>query len=256
MEFLFIKKIIDRNLYSKSPDIKYNDILNYYPNKETIIEYNSYQDESNDYEFIIDIDATPLTEKEEEEMKKFLLTLKEEINRIQKVLEYLIVNIDFNKLKLPNYKIYNYDNTPKFIKNKVKANSHNFDIKKFILKNKIDKNELVDKMKNILSCDSIDISNDSKLVINYILIQILDLYNYYHKSLTYSCKLLEEYPFSYRNKEEYLTIIDNKYINITNDEINIFHHKLIKNAFSASNKYGEIINIKRNKDKNFEILFK
>ena len=65
MEFLFIKKIIDRNLYSKSPDIKYNDILNYYPNKETIIEYNSYKDESNDYEFIIDIDATPLTEKEE-----------------------------------------------------------------------------------------------------------------------------------------------------------------------------------------------
>jgi len=178
MEFLFIKKIIDRNLYSKSPDIKYNDILNYYPNKETIIEYNSYQDESNDYEFIIDIDATPLTEKEEEEMKKFLLILKEEINRIQKVLEYLIVNIDVNKLKLPNYKTYNYDNTPKFIKNKVKSNTHNFDIKKFILKNKIDKNELADKMKNILSCDSIDISNDSKLVINYILIQILDLYNY------------------------------------------------------------------------------
>lgn len=257
MEFLFIKKIIDKNLYSKSSDINYTDIFNYYPNKENIIKYNLYQDEYNDYEFIIDIDATPLTEKEEEEMKVFLSILNEEINRIEKVLEYLIVNIDINKLKLPNYKIYNYDNTSKFIKNKVKSNTHNFDIKKFIFKNKIDKNELVDKMKNILSCDSIDISNDSKLAIYFIIIQILDIYNYYYKSLTYSCKLLEEYPFIYRNKEEYLTIIDNKYMNITNDEINIFHHNLIKNAFiTTTNKYGKIINIKRGKDKNFEILFK
>ena len=42
---------------------------------------------------------------------------------------------------------------------------------------------------------------------------------------------------------------------ISNDEINIFHHGEIKNAFTPNNKYGEIINLKRDNNKNFEILF-
>ena len=74
--------------------------------------------------------------------------------------------------------------------------------------------------------------------------------------MVYSINLLEEYPFTIRNKEEYLVMIDNKFMNITNDEINIYHHNLIKNAYNSNNKIGDTINFKKDKNKNFEILFK
>ncbi len=51
-------------------------------------------------------------------------------------------------------------------------------------------------------------------------------------------------------------MIDNKFMNITNDEINIYHHNLIKNAYNSNNKLGDTINLKKDKNKNFEILFK
>lgn len=254
MEFLFIKKIINKNLFDLSNEVNYKDIFNYYPTKEELISFNN-KDDSNDYEFILDIDNSPLNTEEEKQMIDYISCIKDEINKIKKVIEYLIVNIDLNKIKLLNYKKYDYDNTSKFIKSKIRSNNHNFDIKNFINKNKINKDDIIVKMKEM--CLIIDDNlNDTKLVINYILIKIIEFYNIYNKSLNYSLKLLEEYPYIFKNKNEYLSIIDNKFLNITNDEINIFHHKLIKNTYSTNNKYAESINIKKNKDKNFEISFK
>lgn len=258
MEFLFIKKIIDKKLFDNSSDIIIDEIFNYYDNKEKLIDFNNLlnKDESNDYEFIIDVDTTPLNENETEEMNIYISAIKEEINRIQKVVEYLIANVDINKIKLLNYKIYNYDNTSKFIKSKVKNNNHNFDLKKFILKNKIDKNEIIEKMKKMTIKDVGQQVSENKLMIYFLLIKIIDFYNYYNKCLTYSLKLLEEYPYIYKNKNDYLIEITNKYMNVTNDEINFYHYNLIKNAYVSTNKLGDTINLKRGSDKNFEISFK
>ena len=258
MEFLFIKKIIDKKLFDNSNDIIIDDIFNYYDNKEKLINFNniSNKDESNDYEFIIDVDTTPLNENETEEMNNYISAIKEEINRIEKVVEYLIANVDINKIKLLNYKIYNYDNTSKFIKSKVKNNSHNFDLKKFILKNKIDKNEIIDKIKKMTTKDIGHQISENKLMIYFLLIKIVDFYNNYNKCLTYSLKLLEEYPYIYKNKNQYLIEMNNKYMHVTNDEINFYHYNLIKNAYASTNKLGDTINLKRGSDKNFEILFK
>jgi len=257
MEFLFIKKVIDRNLFDNSIDLNINEIFNYYTNKEELIKFENKKtnDETNDYEFIIDVDASPLNEKEEEEMKIYLSMLKEEINRIQKVIEYLIANVDVYKIKLLNYKNYDYDNTSKFIKSKIKSGNHNFDLKKFLMKNKINKDEIIEKFKQ-MTVKEIGAINDSKLATYYLLIKIMEFFNNYNKSLVYSVKLLEEYPYIYKNKDEYLCEINQKNMNMNNDEINIYHHSLIKNAYTTNNKYGDTINLKRGKDKNFEMSFK
>jgi len=258
MEFLFIKKIIDKKLFDNCNDININELFNYYINKEKLVNFNNNKqniDESNDYEFIIDIDTTPLNEKETGDMNNYIFKIKEEINRIEKVIEYLIANVDINKIKLLNYKIYNYDNTSKYIKSKVKNISHNFDLKKFILKNKINKDEIIAKMKQMTINEITQIS-ENKLMIYYLLIKIIDFYNNYNKCLIYSLKLLEEYPYIYKNKDEYLVIINDKYMNIINDEINFNHYNLIKNTYSSNNKLGDIIVLKRVSDKNFEISFK
>ena len=256
MESFYIKNIIDKNLFENTVSIDVSEIFNYFMNKSPLISYLN-KNGSSEYDFIIDIsvDTTPLNEKETEDMNIYLSKLKEEINRIEKVIEYLIANVDISKMKLLNYKIYNYDNTSKFIKSKLKSNNHNFDIKKFILKNKINKDEIILKMKQMMATDISNI-NENKIVIYYLLIKIIDLFAIYNKCLSYSIKLLEDYPYLFRNKDEYLCIINEKFMNITNDEINIFHHNQIKNAFTSNNKYGEIINIKRDNNKNFEILFK
>jgi len=152
MEFLFIKRIVDKNLFeNNSKTVIYNDLFNYHSEKTELIKYsnnntdneNNKEKDKDDYEFV---SLTPLNEKEEEEMNNYMTQVKEEIVRIEKVIEYMIVNIpDIHKIKLLNYKTYDYDNTSKFIKSKVKAkaNNHNFDILKFILKNKINKDEVL-----------------------------------------------------------------------------------------------------------------
>ena len=123
------------------------------------------------------------------------------------------------------------------------------------MKNKIDKNEIIEKFKQ-MTAREIEVINDSKLMTYYLLIKIMEIFNIYNKSLIYSVKLLEEYPYIYKNKDEYLCLIDNKFMNINNDEINIYHHNLIKNTYSTNNKHADIINLKRGKDKNFEMSFK
>ena len=87
----------------------------------------------------MDIDSEPLNEKGEEEKSKYVNRLKEEVLKTSKVIEYLIANVEISKLKVANFKIYNYDNTSKHIKSKIKSSNHNLDVKKFILKNKIDR---------------------------------------------------------------------------------------------------------------------
>lgn len=264
MEFLFIKRIIDKNLF-ESKAIIYNDLFNYHSEKTELIKYsnentdktdNESNKDKDEYEFV---SLTPLNEKEEEEMKNYLLQVKEEITRIEKVIEYMIVNIpDIHKIKLLNYKTYDYDNTSKFIKSKVKAkaNSHNFDIIKFILKNKINKDEVLMKIKEMTVKDDGSSISENKLAVYYLIIKIIEFFDIYNKSLNYSLKLLEENPYIYRDKDECLSIIDKKFINLTNDELIFYHHDQIKNAYSTNNKHGEMIVIKRGTDKNFEILFK
>jgi len=104
MEFLFIKRIIDKNLF-ESKAIIYNDLFNYHSEKTELIKYsnentdktdNERNKDKDEYEFV---SLTPLNEKEEEEMKNYLLQVKEEITRIEKVIEYMIVNIpDIHKI--------------------------------------------------------------------------------------------------------------------------------------------------------------
>ena len=265
MEFLFIKRIVDKNLFeNNSKTVIYNDLFNYHSEKTELIKYsnnntdneNNKEKDKDDYEFV---SLTPLNEKEEEEMNNYMTQVKEEIVRIEKVIEYMIVNIpDIHKIKLLNYKTYDYDNTSKFIKSKVKAkaNNHNFDILKFILKNKINKDEVLMKIKEMTVKDVGSSISENKLTVYYLIIKIIEFYNIYNKCLNYSLKLLEENPCLYRDKDECLSIIDKKFINLTNDELNFYHHDQIKNAYSASNKHGETIVLKRGADKNFEILFK
>lgn len=265
MEFLFIKRIVDKTLF-ESKTIIYNDLFNYHSEKTELIKYsNNKTDDTNDennktdkddYEFV---SLTPLNEKEEEEMKTYLSEVKEEIARIEKVIEYMIVNIpDIHKIKLLNYKTYDYDNTSKFIKSKVKAkaNSHNFDIIKFILKNKINKDEVLMKIREMTVKDVGSSISENKLAVYYLIIKIIEFYNIYYKCLNYSLKLLEENPYIYKEKDECLSIIDKKFINLTNDELIFYHYDQIKNAYSTNNKHGEMIVVKRGTDKNFEILFK
>jgi len=261
MEFLFIKRIVDKNLFdNNSKTIIYKDLFNYHLEKKEIITYSNDSNDPNnndEYEFITDVNTEPLNQKEEEEKNAYILAVKEEITRIEKVIEYMIVNIpDIHKLKLLNYKTYDYNNTSKFIKSKIKLNSHSFDILKFILKNKINKDEVIMKIKEMTLSDINSSISENKLVVYYLLIKIIDFFNIYNKCLVYSIKLLEEFPSIYRNKDECLSIINNKFIYLANDEINFYHHNQIKNAFATSNKQGELITIKRGSDKNFEILFK
>lgn len=255
MEFLFIKKIIDTQIFNKIAEVNINDIFNYYPTKTDLITFcNTGSTDGNDYEYVIDVDSDPLNEKEEEEKSKYVNSLKEEVLKTSKVIEYLIANVEISKLKVANFKIYNYDNTSKHIKSKIKSGNHNLDVKKFILKNKIDRDAIVSKMKEMGVI--VQGTDDLKLMSYFILIKIIEIYNTYNKCLVYSINLLEEYPYMIRKKDEYLSLIDNKFINITNDEINIYHHNLIKNSYNSNNKIGESINLKRDKNKNFEILFK
>ena len=136
MEFLFIKKIIDTQIFNKTADIDVKDIFNYYPTKEKLITFcNSNQNDCNDYEFVIDVDSNPLNEKEEEERNTYMNSLKEEVLKVTKVIEYLIANLEVSKTKIANFKVYDYDNVSKHIKSKIKSGNHNLDVKKFILKN-------------------------------------------------------------------------------------------------------------------------
>lgn len=260
---MYIKKIINQSLYDNASSIIMNGIFDYNPNKINIISFMKNQEEFE----IIDKDFD-----EDLKNKKDILInlLDEEKKRIIKILEFFIVNIDIHKIQLPFYKTYDYDNISNHMKTKVRKHINNnfFDIVNFNIKNGIKKNkefiiENFSLMTNI-NKDELSKINDFKLAIYYILIQIIDLFNIYLKSIHYSIELINENPSILNdNYKDYIIDMDNKFFNITNDEINIFHHNLIKNAFKKFMEKDKmiitsstIIKIKKNSNKNYEIFFK
>lgn len=258
MENLFIKTIINRELFDNSSSLIFDGIFDYNPEKINIVSFTKNQEE---FEIIDKVIDEELKNKKDEMIK----VLNDEKKRIIKILEYLIDNIDIYKVQLPFYKIYDYDNVSNFMKNKIKKHSNNnyFDIMKFIIKNNINKNkDLIISQFSIMTNNKIyDNLNENKLAIFFILIKIIEIFNIYLKSIHYSIDIINENPSN--TNEDYLINMDNKFFNITDDEINIYHHNLIKNSFNKNmdkNKLSitssTIIKIKRNSNKNFEIIFK
>jgi hypothetical protein len=257
METPFIKTIINRQLFDNSESLIINGILDYNPEKIDIISFSKNQEEFE----IIDKDLDEDLKKKKEEM---INVLNEEKRRIIKILEYFIVNVDINKIQLSFYKIYDYDNISKFMKTKVKKHSNNnyFDIVKFNIKNGINKDkELIISKFFQMTNTNIECLNEIKLATLYIIIQIIELFNIYLKSIHYSIELINDNPSN--TNEDYLINMDNKFFNITDDEINIYHHNFIKNAYNKNidkNNFSitssTFIKIKKNSNKNYEILFK
>jgi len=254
MYFLFIKEIINNELFNKIPDIKLKGLFNYYENKIELIEFKSNNNFMDDFEFVINNEN--LTEEEEKEKKEYLEKVEEELLRIRKIIEYLVVNLELLKIHIPHFKIYDYSNVSKHIKSKIKSNNHQLDIKKFLIKNKINNDDIIEKLKELFDNTNEINLNDYKLMSSYIIIMTIDIYNYYNKCLLYSKELLQEIPSVIKNKDIQLCKIDNEIMNMNNDEIKIKHFGLIKNSYMSNNKIGNFINIHKNKDKIFEISFK
>jgi hypothetical protein len=147
------------------------------------------------------------------------------------------------------------------MKNKIKKHSNNnfFDIVKFNIKNSINKNKdlIISQFSTITNIKDFNNLNEIKLATFFILIKIIEIFDIYLKSIHYSIDIINENPLN--TNEDYLINMDNKFFNITDDEINIFHHNLIKNSFNKNNLNitpSTFIKIKRNSNKNFEIIFK
>lgn len=258
MENLFIKNIINRQLFDNSSSLIFDGIFDYNSEKIDIVSFTKNQEEFE----IIDKDIDDELKNKKDEMIK---VLNDEKKRIIKILEYLIINIDINKIQFPFYKIYDYDNVSNYMKNKIKKHSNNnfFDIVKFNIKNNINKNKdvIISQFSIMTNNKYYDNLNENKLAILFILIKIIEIFNIYLKSIHYSIDIINENPSN--TNEDYLINMDNKFFNITDDEINIYHHNLIKNSFNKNmdkNKLSitssTIIKIKRNSNKNFEIIFK
>ena len=258
MENLFIKTIINHQLFDNSSSLIFDGIFDYNPEKIDIVSFTKNQEEFE----IIDKDIDDELKNKKDEMIK---VLNDEKKRIIKILEYLIINIDINKIQFPFYKIYDYDNVSNYMKNKIKKHSNNnfFDIVKFNIKNNINKNKdvIISQFSIMTNNKYYDNLNENKLAILFILIKIIEIFNIYLKSIHYSIDIINENPSN--TNEDFLINMDNKFFNITDDEINIYHHNLIKNSFNKNidkNKFSitssTIIKIKRNSNKNFEIIFK
>lgn len=254
MENLFIKTIINREIFDNTPSLIIDGIFDYNPEKIDLVSFKKNQEEFE----IIDKDIDEDLKNKREEMIK---VLNEEKIRVIKILDYLIVNIDINKIQLPYYKTYDYNNVSNFMKNKIKkhSNNNNFDIVKFNIKNSINKNKdlIISQFSTITNIKQFDNLNEIKLATFFILIKIIEIFDIYLKSIHYSIDIINENPLN--TNEDYLINMDNKFFNITDDEINIFHHNLIKNSFNKNNLNitpSTFIKIKRNSNKNFEIIFK
>jgi hypothetical protein len=260
-----ISNIINKNLYNNQPSLNIDSIFLYNINNEEILKFNKLTLDKNEEDFVYIInDNECLNEIEEKEKEEYIKSLQEEIARINKIMEYLVINININKINIPNYKIYDYSELSKNLRTKVKTKNHKFDIKLFLIKNKINKDEIKIIVKKFLNTTILDFNlNEYKLMLFFILSKIIDLYDFYHKNLLYSLEIIMELPLLIRDKEK-----DNSYknlININKDIINIndtktiitFNHfNLIKNAFNKSeNKITSKIELTKNKDI-FEIIFK
>jgi hypothetical protein len=258
MENTFIKTIINRHLFDNSQSLITDGIFDYNPEKIDLISFTKNKEEFE----IIDKDIDEDLKNKKNEMIK---VLNEEKKRIIKILEYLIVNIDIHKIHLPFYKTYDYDNVANYMKTKIKKHSNNnfFDIVKFNTKNNINKNKdfIISYFSAMTNIKHFDNLNEIKLATFFILIKIIELFNIYLKSIHYSIDLINENPLN--TNEDYLINMDNKFFNITDNEIDIYHHNLIKNSFNKNidkNKFSitssTIIKIKKNSNKNYEIFFK
>jgi len=252
----FIKKIINNQLFTNSPNVIYDDIYNYDMNKPELIMFG--ENKQDEFEYLIidkDISNVNLNETEEAEKNSYINDLINERDRVKKVIEYLITNVEISRVNINNYKPYDYSNTPHNIRSKIKTN-HNFDIKTFIIKNKINREKIQKQMSLMLNKPLNDI-NETKLMNYFMFIFIIDIYNIYNKCICYSLELLKEYPYLFRNKEEYLLNINPDYFKIVNDEIEISHHNLIKNAYKKDkDKTSTFISLKKTKQKNYELEFK
>jgi len=259
LPIFFIKKIINNQLFTNTPTIDINDIFNYDINKTELINFvNLNKTETDDFEYLIidkDISNANLNEEEEKEKNAYVNDLLNEGIRVKKVIEYLITNVEISKVNILNYKPYDYSNTSNHIRSKIKTN-HNFDIKTFIIKNKINK-EKIQKQMSLMLNKSLNDMNEFKLMNYYLFIFIIDIYNIYNKCIYYSIELLKEHPYLYRKKEEYLLNINPNYFKIVNDEIEIMHHNLIKNAYKKDkDKTTTCIILKKTKSKKYELDFK
>ncbi len=259
MEHLFIKNFKNPSLFLKCPSIDIQGIFDYNPEKETIISFTSQETE----EFEI------INKDDDKDFNELISKLKDEKSRIIKLLELLIVNADIQKIQLPHFKIYNYENVANHMKTKIKKHSNNnyFDIVKFNLKNGINKDkELI--LETIKQMSNTDINKDDiKLAIYFILIKIINLFDIYLKCIHYSIELLNDEPSIIKNEnfKDFIINLDNTYFNFVDDEININHHNLIKNSYaknvdknksSMSITSSTIIKLKKNSNKNYEIYFK
>jgi len=260
METLFIKNIVNTELFNKLPSINTDGIFSVDNKQEQIIKFenNNYNDE---YEFILNIDNInneDLNEDEEKDKNNYISMINEEYKKLTTIIKYIIANIDIEKVIIPDYKIYDYSNIPKNLKSKIKSHNHIFDAKKFIMKNNIDKtiiNTIISKMKN----KELKETNELKIIAFFIITKIMDIFDKYNKCLLYSLELLKEYPYIFRYKDDYLITINESYFTINDNNITINHHNIIKNTFiknNNDNKKSTLINIGKNKNNNYEINFK
>jgi hypothetical protein len=251
METLFIKKIINKELFNITPSIILDGLFCSSIDKELVFTKNDNNDE---YEFIINIDnidTTNLTNDEENDTNIYIKMVNEEYNKITNNIKYLIANIDLKKLIIQDYKVNDYSDTPNYLKKKIKT--HIYDAKKFIIKNNIDKNKINNTISQITNNEIQPTEiNEIKLILYFVLIKFIDLYNCYNKSILYSLELLREYPYLIRYKDDYLVSINPAFFTITNDEITIMHLNTINNAYaktSNANINSSKINISKNKIK-------
>jgi len=259
----FISDISNNFLYSSQPSLNINGIFNYDINKEILI-FNSNDISNNnsneDFEIVEveDINENKLNEEEEKEKILYINEIKDEILRINRIIEYLIINVDINKISIPYYKIYDYSELSKNLRTKIKNNNHIFDIKKFILKNRINNDEFKNLVKKSLNKEDVNL-NEFKQMTFFILLQIINIYDNYQKALKYSLAIIDKSPLIFKNKEQIINISKTKdffNINDTNNSIIIHHLDLIKNTFSKEGKRTTKIEINKKKEKNsYEIIF-
>jgi len=278
MNKILISNITNQDLYNNQSSLILDGILHYDINKQELIKFTDTTDTTNnteeEYEVIDKItddnnDNNDNNNNDNNELEEYIKGVKEEIDRINKIMEFLVVNLDINKMTIPYYKVYDYSDLPKNLRTKVKSNSHIFDIKKFIMKNKINKEDIEAYSKKILNRSQLNFNlSENKIMIVFILMKIFNIYEYYHQNLNYSLKVLQENSELIKNKEKdgsYSNLINineikNKEFMNLNDlktSFSISYFDEIKNGYNKTGKIGTKIEINKNKDKDvYEIIFK
>lgn len=270
MNKILISNITNQDLYNNQSSLILDGILNYDINKQELIKFTDTTNTTiteEEYEVIDKI--TDDNNDNNNELEEYIKGVKEEIDRINKIMEFLVVNLDINKMTIPYYKVYDYSDLPKNLRTKVKSNSHIFDIKKFIIKNKINKEDIEAYAKKILNRSQLNFNlSENKIMIVFILMKIFNIYEYYHQSLNYSLKVLKENPELIKNKEKdgsYINLINinenkNKELMNLNDlktSFSITYFDEIKNGYNKTGKNCSKLEINKNKDKDiYEIIFK